>query len=466
MSILNSQSSFFLNSLERFEKQSFECTRNELIELFCEQVIPFLEESPLIEELRKDWQVQQDRMHQRVQKAEEKALKEVKEAFREIKAAIKRPSNPKIKEKIKCIEDLISGKRKLYGTPLYQILYGKVKELIILLLNLGHISFCKRFAKLETRKIYEQVDSIQNERWVQVLEDGHTSKVLGAGEIKLLGKEEKAALLPLPPEHHLVDKIFIEEFSFAPTVIEAHIAMDAIRWDRLQHPAVVWWYFKSALWCWKTTEFYFDEIVRPKNGQDYEKHFKTTCSQAAWQEIVSAKEKNSEEKSPIIFTANLFRKGLHAITNAISVYFSGGATLKGNHLETSEQPSTIFELILDGNELWVSATFENEMTERFYIQKFHEGIDGEGSQLYQFIRDVVSNPEAGEKQSKLKYKWESAAKHINRIQLPKILKEKFFPKSHGSHFQFGGVRVEILHENQDEITSTLSTLQANALQKH
>lgn len=133
MSILNSQPSFLLNSLEHFGQQSLELTRNELIELFCEQVIPFLEESPLIEALRKDWQAQQDRMHQKVQKTEERALKEVKEVFREIKAAIKRPSSPEIKEKLKQIEDLISGNRILCGAPLYQNLYNKRGDLLFVL---------------------------------------------------------------------------------------------------------------------------------------------------------------------------------------------------------------------------------------------------------------------------------------------------------------------------------------------
>lgn len=463
MSILNNQSSFLLSSLERFEKQSLELKRNELIELFCEQVIPFLEESPLIEELRKDWQVQQDQMNQRVQEAEERALKEVKETFREIKTAIKRPSNREVKEKLKRIEDLISGKRRLCGAPLYQTLYNKVKELMILLLNSGHVDLCGKFAKLETRKIYEQTDLAQGERWVRVLEDGHTSRVLNTEELSLISEEEKAELLPLPPEHHLVDKVFIEEFSFAPTVIEAHIAMDAIRWDRLQHPAIIWWYFKGALWCWRTTEFYFDNIVRPKNGQDREKHFKTTCDKAVWREIISAKEKSNEEQIPIIFTSNFFRRGLHTLTNAINMYFSGGVILKESHLETSEQSSTIFELILDGNELWVGATFENEMTEKFYIQKFYEGVNAERSQLYQFIRRIFENPEPGKKKAKLTRKWESAAKHINRIQLPNLLKEKFFPQTHGSYFQFQGTSLKYFHKNQDNIKVVFSDLRKRHL---
>ncbi|MDN3508970.1 MAG: hypothetical protein P0S93_02945 [Candidatus Neptunochlamydia sp.] len=463
MSILNSQPLFLLNSLERFEKQSRELRRNELIELFCEQVIPFLEESSLIGELRKEWQTQQDRMSQRIQGVEEKALKEVKETFREVKAGIEKPSHPEVKERLKLIEELVSGKRKLCGAPLYQILYNNLKELIILLLNLGHVSLCREFAKLETRKIYEQKNLNQGDRWVRVFGDGHKPRVLNAEEMELLSKEEKDALLFLPPDYHLVDKTFIEEFSFAPAVIEAHTAMDAIRWNRLQHPAFVWWYFKGALWCWRTTEFYFDDIVRPKNSQDCEKHFETTCNKGAWHEIASAKEKNSEAKSPIIFTNNLFRTGLHTLTNAISMYFSEGSTLKASHLETSEQLPTIFELILDGNELWVGATFENEVAERFYIQKFHEGINGEVSKLHQFVKDIVNNPEPGEKQAKLKYKWESAAKHINRIQLPKFLKEKFFLKSHGSHFQFGGVRIGVLHENKDEIVSTFCKLRETDL---
>ncbi len=86
-------------------------------------------------------------------------------------------------------------------------------------------------------------------------------------------REDESSLLSVPPDYHLVDETYIEEFFFAPTVLEAYAAMDAVHWDRHRDPAVVWWYFESALWCWKTTEFYFDEVVRPKNGIDIRNDF-------------------------------------------------------------------------------------------------------------------------------------------------------------------------------------------------
>ena len=55
----------------------------------------------------------------------------------------------------------------------------------------------------------------------------------------------------------------------------------------------------------------------------------------------------------------------------------------------------VFELILDGNELWVRVTFDNQETEKIFVQKFHEGADPAGSHLYQFVKELLKNPEAG-----------------------------------------------------------------------
>jgi hypothetical protein len=350
-----------------------------------------------------------------------------------------------------------------YGTPLYRILYDELKQLFEILIGAGYADLCKKYAKLATHKIYVQTDLNQEERWVRVLENGHTTKVLSAEELEIVRREDEGTLLSISPDYHLVDEAYIEEFSFAPTVLEAYAAMDAVHWDRLRDPAVVWWYFESALWCWKTTEFYFDEVVRPKNGDDHGKHFKTTCEKVTWREIAAVRDRDNSIRTPVIFTEELFRAGLRTLTNAINAYLSQDPALLKNQLQPTESPATTFELVLDGNELWVNVTFENQATEKFYVQKFHEGPDPAGSHLHQFVKEMLKDREVGLKKARFTRKWESASKHINRLHLPEGLKQKFFTKSYGSHFQFNGVRISLKFDNPVNISLILRELRQNHL---
>lgn len=317
---------------------------------------------------------------------------------------------------------------------------------------------CKRFAKLTTKQVYEQKNPNQGERWVRVLENGFRSKVLSAEELKAIKKESRLGLMPIPLDYHLVNKTYIEELFFASTVAEAHEAMDTIRWDRFHSPEVVWWYFESAVWCWKTTECYLNEIVSLKNGQDSAKHFQTTCNKIAWTEISSAKRRCKEE-APIIFTDDLFIKGLRTLINTISVYLSEGRLLTNGLTEdTFTEAFTSFELILEENVLWMHVTFENRDTEKFFVQKFYEVAQREGSYLRQFVQGLFDDPEASEKKATLKFKWESAAKHLNRIHLPKLLKKEFFFNTHGSYFHFQGTTVKVPSTKKKEIEFILAEL--------
>ncbi|MGC1878874.1 MAG: hypothetical protein WA678_05825 [Rhabdochlamydiaceae bacterium] len=431
-----------LNCLERFEKQSKEITnRNELVELFCEQVLPILAENTLIDDLRKSWSLKRDQMNQRIQETEAKALEEIKETINRVKKAIGDSTNERAAPKLALIERLISGEEKWYGTPLYQILYDELKQLFEIFMQTGYADLCKNYAIIATHKTYMQTDPNQGERWVRVLEDGRTTKILSAEELEVVRQEDQGSLLPIPPDYHLIDEAYIEKFTFAPTALEAYAAMDASHWNRLSDPAVVWWYFESALWCWKTPEFYFDEVIKPKNGNDHGKHFKTTCEKVTWREVAAVRDRDYSVRAPVIFTENLFRVGLRTLVNAISSYLTQGIELQPTPILTAEKPSAAFDLYLDGNELWVKVTFENEMMENFYIQKFHEGSDPEGSALYKFVKDIINNPQTGEKKADLTYKWESASKHINRLKLPEELKRAFFGKAHSSTFQFKGLKV-------------------------
>ena len=110
--------------------------------------------------------------------------------------------------------------------------------------------------------------------------------------------------------------------------------------------------------------------------------------------------------------------------------------------------------MLEENELWIKVIFENRSTEKFCVQKFNEGVGGEESALFKFVKGIFTSPRAGEKRAKLRYKWETASKHIERIKLPVGLKKEFFKKPHSSSFIFGGLRVQ-LSSNVDDVLSEL-----------
>ncbi|GEM_PF-6978590 len=465
MTLAIDQSLLLLNCLERFERQSNEIqNRDEVVELFCTQAIPLLAENNLIDELRKDWMRTRDRMNIKVKETEAKALEELKETANEIQITLGICSNEIITKKVALIQRLTSGEEKWFGSPPYQILYDELKQLFELLVNAGYIDLCKPYAKLTSRKIYVQTDPNQEERWVKVFEDHSTSKVLSADELEIARKEDEGNLLQVPPDYHLVDEPYIEEFTFAPAVIEAYAAMDAVHWNRLQDPAVIWWYFETALWCWKTTEFYFNEVVRPKNGNDLEKHFKTTCEQATWREIADVRDRvNHAGRTPVIFTTAFFRTGIRTLANAIASYLSQDPATRNLPFYAAYSPTTTFELVLDGNELWVHVTFENQSLEKFYVQKFHEGADPAGSRLHQFMKETLKDPNSGVKRAKLTRKWESASKHIHRLNLPQRLKQEFFTKSHGSHFQFNGARLSLKLNSHTDVGLILQELRQNHL---
>ncbi len=463
MSLAVSQSLLLLNCLERFEKQSKEIQhRNELVELFCTQVIPFLTENGLLDALRKNWARQRDQMNLRVRETEAKALEEIQATADEIRLAVGVCSDEVIKAKQELIQRLISGEEKWYGTPLYRILFGELKQLLQCLLEAGHEHICVKYAKLGVRRIYVQREN-PIKRWMIIRNGGQNGIPLTAKEAANAKKKGEKGLVSFYSDLELVEETFIEEFSFAPSVLDAYEAMDSVHWDRFQDPAVVWWYFETAFWYWKTTEFYFNEILRPKNGNDLGKHFQTTCEQATWREIADARDRvNDASRIPVIFTTGFFRTGLRTLANAIAVYLSQDPTTLEASPHKINDSLTHFELVLDGNELWVHVSFENQAIEKFFVQKFNEGPDLTGSRLHQFAKGLVEDPVEGTKKAKLVRKWESASKHINRLKLPMLLKQKFFAKSYSSHFDFKGARIS-LGSDLNEVRLILKDLRQNHL---
>lgn len=430
-----------LTCLERFEKQAHSITNDDhSTELFCKEVIPFLEQNPSIDLLKQQWRQHRAYLQQKIEETSAQALLEIRETYQELKKALLNSDDSWINQKITLIDRLFKEDEKLLGNPLYRILYDELKGLLQLLLAAGYEDLCHKYAKLTTRQIYVQKDPQQTDRWVRVLDNGNVSHFLSEEEIQT-AKKWKKSLLGVPPEYELKDKVFIEEFTFAPAVIKAYAAKDAIYWRRHREPSIIWWYFESALWCWRTPESYFDQLTASKNGDNPEKHFHTICQKCTWQEIASIRDQK-RDSAITIFTKDFFRHGLTTLINAIGVFLSHGMSSPSTSLKLSKS-TIVFELMLDDNELWVKATFENGVSNKFYVQKFYEGINAEGSPIFKFVKDLFKSPGVGSKRAKLIYKWETASKHINRLKLPIDLKKAFFGNSYGSSFNFNGIRVEL-----------------------
>lgn len=435
-------SPILLACLERFEKQAHKIeTRDEITAFFCKEVIPLLSQNPTIAILRDLWRSHRDLLNHQAQEADAQALLETKQTFLEIKKSINSP-NEAIKEKLSFIKKLISGQERVYGSPLYRTIYNQLKQLCELLLENGHLDLCKRYAKLASYKTHIQKDPKQTIRWARRLENG-SLYYLSAKEVQEAHENGEENLILFTPDNELNDKIYIEEVTFAPTVIKAYSAMDTIQWKRYQDPAIIWWYFECALWCWKTPETYFDQIMSSKKVKDYEKYFHTLCDKVAWREIAYARDNEVLERTPIIFTKEFFQKGLTTLINSINIYLSNGLDSFSSSYSLLKQANVIFELVLDGIELWVKATFANQETERFYVQKFYDVSDPEGSQLFKFMKSIFRSPTSGEKKAELEFSWETPSKHINRLKIPYILKEAFFGTAHGSIFNFKGISIEL-----------------------
>jgi hypothetical protein len=286
-----------------------------------------------------------------------------------------------------------------------------------------------------------QKDPKQTIRWARRLANG-SLYYLSAKERQEAHEDGEENLILLTPDYEQVEKIYIEEVTFAPTVVKAYSEIDAIRWKRHQDPAIVWWYFECALWCWNTPEVYFDQIMT-EVVENYKKYFYTLCDKVVWREIACARDNKVLERVPTVFTKEFFKNGLTTLINSINIYLTNGPDSLSSFYSLPKQENVVFELTLDSTGLWVKATFANQEHELFYIQNFYENDDPEGSQLFKFVKSIFKSPAAGEKKAGLKFKWESVPKHMNRIMLPNKLKKAFFAKVHKSTFYFSGFVVEL-----------------------
>ena len=106
-----------LTCLERFENQAHSITNDDhCTELFCREIIPFLEQNPSIDFLKQQWRQHCAYLNQKVEETSAQALLEIKETYQEIKKALLNSDNSWINQKIALIDRQFKGGRKIDWT--------------------------------------------------------------------------------------------------------------------------------------------------------------------------------------------------------------------------------------------------------------------------------------------------------------------------------------------------------------
>jgi hypothetical protein len=330
-----------LDCLARFERQVKEDHRDDVVRLFCTQVIPLLAEHEQLAAVRDSWKAQWQCLYQQLQDLEKKAIEKVDAAVVDIKKFIGDGCSSSISNKIALIERYLSNKEGYYGETLSKILYWELKELLQSLLEAGFTDVCAKYAKLGTRKTYIQrpqpvprtalikstvitadhkSENQTVEMSVGVADSQKTIWVpLTKDEVEVARQNQQNDLVTFTSDMEYVNEAYIATYTFASSAIEAIKAGEAL-WKKPMHdPAVVWYYFELAMRFWNTSEFYWDEIIRPRCGDDYGKHFEVSWSKSVWREIASIKDQTviSTRENPIIFTKDFFESGLR-ILNGIA----------------------------------------------------------------------------------------------------------------------------------------------------
>lgn len=444
--------------LSRFEKEALEtASRADLVKLFCIQVIPFLSNHPLLGPLRARWISRRQELAYSVLQHERNTLDELKSTFAKVKKDLQASTDAAIQSQIAKIEHILRGKDKYYSPPIYVVVFDELKQLLEFALKAGHIDICKKYSTIQTHQKVIQKDPGQKMRWGLLNEEGYVYKILSTEE--LAKAQDDPSLISIPPETHVVDETFIESFTLAPSLEKTYESKRARQSDQIKDPAVVWEWMESALYYWNTPVSYFDQTVSsPKTQSDCTKHFKRLCEASAWREIEDAKQNNPPRSRPFIFTDKFFRLGIRTLINEVTAFLSLPNIPPLNEALPS---SCLFELLLEGQELWIGATLDDGKKERYYLQKFHDGEHPDGSSPLRFVKKLLQNPRGGEIEIELRYKSESVGKYINCLKMPKDLKRFFFDTSHGSYVQFKGSKIELVSDSQCNTDTVLKELREN-----
>lgn len=241
-------------------------------------------------------------------------------------------------------------------------------------------------------------------------------------------------LFRIPADILWIDETFIELFTIVPSLNKTYESKRATQSEQT-HAAFVWWWMQGALHFWNTPQSHFEQPTRrPKTQTACSKYFTKLCEVSVWREIEGAQRGDPSKPKAFIFTDAFFRNGLRTLTNEIIAFLS-------NPDISTESSSCIFELQLNDNELSIIVTPSNDQVDRLDLQKFHDGEHQDGSSTLRFVKKFFQKPQGGKIEVELLYKSKSIAKYINRLPLPKDLKN--FHTSHGGRVQFNGSKTTI-----------------------
>jgi len=391
-----------LEALTRFERQiSSEMTHGSLVELFCRQVIPFLRNDQTIEPLRKKWHRRYESLCAQVTTLEKTALDEVVGAFDRLKQELQPIDS--LRQEIERIDDILAGTPKEAGFsswPLYRHAFFEIKRLLeSVLIEPDGLEICKRYA--------------------------------------LLGvKEKHIPRLNQPSE--IVQEPYIMNYTFAPSIDKARLALDAAHWDQTNDPAVMWYYFLYAEWCWNTNESYFERTldILDKGTNP----FPALAEKATWLEIAVIRDGLSTEHGPVVFTAQLFREGFQTLLNDIMTFLVQDGQIN-DKVEPIDQVT--LELCLNENRLWILAFLGLGEPKYFYIKRFNDG-EATASTPFAFIEALLANyAGGGEVVLDFADKSENVPRALERMGMLAFFKHLFFGQSRGNKVVFYGSKISL-----------------------
>ena len=284
--------------------------------------------------------------------------------------------------------------------------------------------------------------TLQKEQWCLLKDDWTIEKFIPADEIKESDKSTNPRLYCIHPEKILVKVPYIRVYTFAPSTAKAWATLQQIHWDQYDNPAVVWQYFKLALWCWNTPRSHFaSKIASPKTAKETLAFWKQSAEYSTWREISYAKESDSGDDHVIVFTEKLFKKGLSTLINVII----GFLAQKEQQLTTtfSEQHTLAFELFMYRGQLWIAADSVTGK-EKFCVQKFKDSGYAGGSEQEKFCKTLVETTN-----EPYQLAFENVSHVFDRLKLPKIIKKLFFGAVQGSSVYYSGPQLTLNREMSD-----------------
>ncbi len=433
---------FFYESFKQFFLKSEGLSDiREITQFFCNQVIPYLADHPLLIPLRKKWMDRRQELTFDIQIAERDALKEVSTTFRKIERAL--PSaelDSTVRSMIERINRILAGKERYCSPPLYEVLFDEIDLLLERLLSLGHINLCRRFAEIEIRKVCIPKDPSAADRWGISDSKGNFKRIEGKKLARAQNRKDYR-LMSFGPEMIWVDCYKITACKFAPSLKKVSSAHHAASFENMHNPEVIWWYFESALFLWNLPENNFDQPVpRLTTKRACKEHFETMGAIRSWREVVSTKYPNMESPRSNIFTPRLFKEGLRTLHAAIVAYFSSYVPT----ISPSEDEQIVFKLVfestghskLKSHHLWLLLKVGDTEPTPYYLKRFNDG-----SPYFDSVCDLLRRHSNGGKiQIELKDNSDSIAKWIDRFGLGKV-KKIFFEKPQGNKVFFKGKEV-------------------------